>query len=1146
MDHEEILESLLDQWQQLREQGITVRAEELCVDHPELLPVLVTRIAILHQMEQLAAPGVSVPGSDTTREIRGSSRTVVAPTLPASSPPGYEILCELGRGGMGVVYKARQISLNRIVALKMILAGGHSGALDCERFRKEAEAIARLSHPNVVQIHEIGEHEGRPFLSLEYVEGGSLQDLLRQQPLTPRQSAALIRTLALAIQAAHDVGLVHRDLKPANILLDRESLIDLPRITDFGLAKRLDVQHDQTSTGHLMGTPAYMAPELLEGQAVTPRADVYSLGVLLYECLTGQVPFRASTLFEMLDLVQHTDPVAPTSLNLRLPRDISTICLRCLEKAPSRRYASARELADDLGRFLNGDSIHARPQSMAERTIRWANRHRSWAAAGTIAAVALVGLIGAGFWASARVGAARAEREAIAARADTAEIQARAERERARDAERLLQVQQFFTHMTRARETIAQAQPGWTWKALDDLRAAGRLPEAASHQLELRSLVTDCFCCVDARLANTISDTPRLHCLAWHPSGKTLALGERAGGFLARCQVHLVDVSQPSRRTHLSVGQQAAFTREGKRGPDIVRTLAFSPQGHHLAAGMRSGYLHLWDLRTTPPTLRSCAVDPVDCAQVAFSPDGKAVYTLHTTTIRRWEVSTLKETTRWTTTDPPRQFLPHPQQKWLAVCLSGSVVRLDARTLKEVKPPLNTEASYLAFAPDGDTLVLGRRYALWTWTVRGNRLLQTVRAPNRETAHPVVMSSMSLSPDGTLLLSSSESDHQVRLWDLVTNRLVSRFSIPGGEVKTAFAPDGRSFAIIGGQSTFVYELNASAEQGFMVRRSGAIASFDLGASNDLALVSEGPEDGWGEVCYWKTPTLRGAPTYTVPYHDLGPEDEPPLALRGPWLAVQALHQDHLYLHDLAARKPATSGPVESLGKTMQFGPDDRLWVTGEDEVQRWKVPPLTIETRWKNSLGIVLRGVATIRDVAVGKNWTVAAGKDGLVRVFSTNAQTLSVHSTSNPLGEPLKCIVLSPDQQLALVGGAHGRRWLLRIPSTTVVSEFPSEPEGMQSLAWGSNSLVACGYRGGTIVVYQRKGETLVELFRLSHQRLLRRIQFSSDGTRLVVLLDGERGIRVWHLGRLRERFDSLQLGQGMEAILASQPAGPGKGNGG
>jgi len=326
--------------------------------------------------QSIAPPPLSTMGGDT-----------VAPTgagpgeeggREAARVPGYEILGELGRGGMGVVYRARQVKANRVVALKMILAGAHAGQAELSRFQTEAEAVARLQHPNIVQVHEVGEWRAGdgslplPFFSLEYCSGGSLEKKLAGTPLQPAEAAWLLEQLARAMQAAHEQHVIHRDLKPANVLLSADGT---PKITDFGLAKKLD-EVGQTQSGAVMGTPSYMAPEQAAGnRAVGSAADVYALGAILYECLTGRPPFRGATVLDTIVQVVREEPVPPRQLNPQAPVDLETICLKCLHKEPGQRYASAMELADEVGRYQRGEPIQARPVGRLERARKWVRRN---------------------------------------------------------------------------------------------------------------------------------------------------------------------------------------------------------------------------------------------------------------------------------------------------------------------------------------------------------------------------------------------------------------------------------------------------------------------------------------------------------------------------------------------------------------------------------------------------------------------------------------------------------------------------------------------------------------------------------------------------------------------------------------------------
>jgi serine/threonine-protein kinase len=316
-----------------------------------------------------------------------------------------------------MVYRARHLRLNRLVALKMISGGGHAAPELVARFQIEAEALASLDHPHVVQIYEVGQYGRQPYFSLELVEGGSLDRKLEDGPLPPREAAQLVETLARAVHAAHQRGIVHRDLKPANVLLTPDGN---PKITDFGLAKRLEGQSGQTHTGSVMGTPSYMAPEQASGdpRAVGPPADVYALGAILYECLTGRPPFRGQSSLETLLQVRNAEPAPPTRLRPQVPRDLETICLKTLHKEPARRYPTAEALAEDLRRFQALEPIHARPAGAGERLVKWARRRPAAAGLVGVSAAAALALAAVGLWSytSLRAAAERAEARSRLAR----------------------------------------------------------------------------------------------------------------------------------------------------------------------------------------------------------------------------------------------------------------------------------------------------------------------------------------------------------------------------------------------------------------------------------------------------------------------------------------------------------------------------------------------------------------------------------------------------------------------------------------------------------------------------------------------------------------------------------------------------------
>jgi serine/threonine-protein kinase len=384
--HDEHLAQLFAELTEQYRKGQRLNLDAVCREHPDLAKELKSLWPAIMIAEEVARP-VSLPPTLDSRPPQPPAELMQAPLRPFGD---YELLEELGRGGMGVVYKAWQRSLGRIVAIKMILRGEHAAPADLARFRAEAAAAAKLDHPNIVPVHDIGEVDGQPYFTMKFIEGVTLADRVSQGPLEPREAARIMCAVAHGVHAAHQSGLLHRDLKPSNILLEKVSggVVSgedagksdhspltthySPRITDFGLAKRVDGGPSLTNTGAILGTPSYMPPEqaapprppLAKG-GLGPQSDVYSLGAVLYHLLTGRPPFQAASSVDTLMLVLEQEPVPPRLLNPRVPRELEMICLKCLQKPMDLRYQTAAQLAEDLQAYLNNEPISASPRSLA-------------------------------------------------------------------------------------------------------------------------------------------------------------------------------------------------------------------------------------------------------------------------------------------------------------------------------------------------------------------------------------------------------------------------------------------------------------------------------------------------------------------------------------------------------------------------------------------------------------------------------------------------------------------------------------------------------------------------------------------------------------------------------------------------------------
>jgi serine/threonine protein kinase/lipoprotein NlpI len=472
-----LLDLIAAEWELRRRQGDATTLEEYLRRFPQVSDALRAALRTGNGLRPTAENSDQrMTLSESAARRAGDGTEPFAQRLGGPTISGYEILDEIGRGGMGVVYKARHRALKRLVALKMILAGPYAGPEQLARFRIEAEAAARLQHPNLVQIYEVGEQEGRPYLALEFVAGGSLDKKLNGTPMPAPRAAQLVEALARAIDAAHQAGIIHRDLKPANVLLTADGT---PKITDFGLAKRLDESAGETASGTVIGTPSYMAPEQARGQSkhIGPAADVYALGAILYELLTGRPPFKAASVLDTLAQVIDDEPVRPRQLQSKTPRDLETICLKCLQKEPHKRYPSAQALADDLGRFLRGEPIQARPTPTWQRGLNWARRRPAAAALLVVSVLAVVGAI-VGAWVHAKT---QDQLNQLLQR----ELEQRAIERRQREQSRA-EVEKLLASAEAARSSRDwKKEREWLCCALDQIRSGPAL-EDSDHQLRVK------------------------------------------------------------------------------------------------------------------------------------------------------------------------------------------------------------------------------------------------------------------------------------------------------------------------------------------------------------------------------------------------------------------------------------------------------------------------------------------------------------------------------------------------------------------------------------------------------------------------------------------------------------------------------------
>jgi WD40 repeat protein len=1074
------LDRLCDRFEEAWVGGGRPRAEDYLADMPAVARPALLRELLRIEVEQRRrrgdAPG---PGELTARfpEHAALLATLAerlvpradGPALPAI--PGYEIVRVLDQGGMGVVYLARQLALGRAVAVKMILAGACAGERERARLRTEAEAVARLRHENIVQIYEVGEHDGRPFLALEYVEGGSLADRLGGTPQPAPQAAALVETLARAVHYAHQMGVVHRDLKPANVLLAtcglgsgpdaKPQAAGNPKITDFGLAKRLDADPGQTGSGTVLGTPSYMAPEQADGHSsrIGPPADVYALGAVLYECLTGRPPFKGATVLDTLEQVRTQDPVPPRRLQPKVPRDLETICLKCLEKDARRRYADAAALAADLRAFSEGRPIQARPVGPAEQAVKWARRRPAVAA--LAAAVVAVAAVAAGL-------VAWQWRAAVTA--------GRQEEVQRRRAEHLLVRMSLDRGQTLCQQ--GDVGRGMLWLAhtlaivpddLPELRPALRANLAAWH-VHLH------------RLRELLPHPAPLQAAQFSPDGATVVtLGEdnevrlwdtATGRVRARLRhggdVYAVAMS-PDGRLVLTAGADAAArlwdAATGRPLHDLaghratVQAAAFGAGGRTAATAGDDHLVRLWDTATGQLLAQGEHRDRVRA--LAFSPDGKRLLTGSADgTARLWDAATLR---------PTGPSLPAQGGEVRAVCFGpggkvllkvnrdrkkrgDTAVRLfDTSTGQHIADlPHHYRVRAVTFSADGRRVATGGEdHTAQVWDT------ETGEPVGRPLPHQDTVQALAFGPGGRTLLTGSD-DRTARLWDVDTGRPIGQpLEHPGRVEAVDFGPDGRTLLTAGADGTArLWE--AAPTKPYLRELPHEAQVMAVAWAPDGATVATGTDEG--RVWRWRVATgerLRPALRYEDDVWVVAYDPAGSLLLTGG--------------RDRTVRlwDPDGGGPPRTLRflhrvRSAAFSPEGRTVLVGGGDTSTGAA------TFWDavtgESLGPPLEQGAVV--------WQVACSPDGRTCAVSSSENAVRLWDRAGRTARTLPgrhqnrvvALAFSPDGQTLLTGSTDKTARLWDVDTAQPVGEPLPHPGAVWSAAFsadGRTVVTAC--RDGT-----------------------------------------------------------------------------------
>lgn len=1029
----------------------------------------------------------------------------------------YRLLRLIGRGGMGVVYEALHEPTQRPVALKMLGRMSQADAIARERFRREAEATAKLTHPNIVQVFEVGEHQGQPFLALEYVAGPSLAEQWKQSRHSPREAAELVEQLARGVHYAHEQGIVHRDLKPANVLLSP----DRPKITDFGLAQHVE-STDLTVTGEVVGTPDYMSPEQAQGKCsrgnISKAADIYALGAILFAALTGRPPFQGATALDALELVRSHDPVNPSRINPKVPRDLETICLRCLEKDVGRRYLTAEALADDLRRFLNGEPIIARRAGQLEKMRRWCRRNPVTAVAGVLGFIAVV--LGVGFAASHSV-----------------TLQLRKEQQLTKEALADVEIQKALAEEN-AKQLAEQQQ--LTQSALIKAERFRRQAEELSTSLALERGLTLLEQGDVARGMLLLG-----HCLQIAPASES--------------DLHRViraNLAAVHRRLPLQL--HAVLEHRGE-----VRTSAFSPNGQLLLSGGRNSPPQLWHVESG----RSIG-DPLphsgEIKSVAFSHDGTFVVTAGTdSTVRLWNVDTREPIGEPLVHPHPVHSLAlSPDSQLLATgCNDGTTTLWELPAGKQRRQWTQAGSVHtVAFSPEGKRFATGtsmRRAQVWN--------VDTGNPIGEPMVHQGEVFSAAFRPDGWWLVTGSE-DGNVQFWDTNSGKPMGFPLGHRGPVRSVgYSSDGKTLWTGGAYGQVkLWDAAFMSPLGTPIHHQNVVHT--VAQTRDRRYLATGSADGIVRI--WSRPDVTDN-SLVIPHKHLvyclalspngetlasgtaDPTGQLWNAASGAAIGSPLVHQHSIL--DMAFSpdgKTVATGSIDRtirlwnsadgtpLGEPLEhpghlysimFSPDGETLLTGckDNGLRFWN---------WKTG--------ATIGEPIMHPNWvhasvyspdgeTVLTGcEDSLARLYDVKTRKLI---GTIPHRGPVKAAVFSPDGSKFLTGTWDDRTARLWDAKTREPIGPPLvHQEHVLAVAFSPDGqTMASGDWGGTIRLWdvatcKSLGPPLI------HQYAIRDLAFSPDGSRLWAA-SFDRTVKAWDLvqptaGKVNQIVTWLQVLSGLE----------------
>jgi WD40 repeat protein len=1004
--------------------------------------------------------------------------------------PGYEMESVLGQGGMGIVYRARDVRLQRAVALKMLLGGEFAKPDYRDRFQLEAKAAARLQHPNIVQVYDVGDYRGQPYFTLEFMDGGSLQDRLAAKPQPPAQAARWLATLARAVHYAHEQGVVHRDLKPSNVLFSHDGTL---KLCDFGVAKVLSGSYLKTASGLLVGTPEYMAPEQAAGKSreAGPAADIYALGAILYTMLTGRPPFQAAEVLDTLEQVRSREPVPPRGLNAKIPRDLETITLKCLDKEPARRFPTARALADDLESWLAGKPIQARPVGQTERLWRWGRRNP-----------VVAGLAGAVFLLLA----------AVAVVASVGYVREATQRGAAQTAEKEMRRMWYAA-------TISLAHPAWNSGNISQVRAL--LAETEDYpDRGFEWYFWQRMCHLD--LHTLIGHRAAVKAVAWSPDGQRLATGSEDGTAKV-WQVSTGRELHTLRGAHTSDVCSVAWSPDGqrlatggmdgmakvwdasggwkllstKRHASGVYSVSWSADGQRLATGNGDGTTKVWEPASNRELFSlETHAGPVLC--VAWSPDGQRLATgSEDGTANVWVLANSREPLTLTPTK-------------LAASVAGATARA----------PINraTAVSSVAWSPDGKQLSTGSSQGTATvWEAASGRELFTF------TGHTLEVHSVCWSPDGQRLATASQ-DGTTKVWEVSGNREALTLKGHLGPVLcVVWSPDGKRLATGSGDATAkVWEAASSRELVSVTNLGTWVFSISWSPDGQRRLATANHD---GTVKVWEVSTGRELNTLTGHQSIVRTVSWSPDGQR---LATGSWDETAKVWDASSGRELFTLPWHKGAVYSVCWSPDGRWLAVGSGDVEA-KV--------WDAATGRELLSLKQHKAFIHSVSWSpdgrrLATGSwDRTAKVWDAASGGV-LHTLSGHTGR-IHSVCWSPDGRRLATGAWDGTVKVWDSTSGREVLSIKGHTDLIASLAWSPDGRrLATGSRDATAKVWDlSSGRELLSL--TMHPGWVNSMLWSADGQRLAT--GSEDGtVRVWEAATVEDVQQWARQDRAVEQLWA------------